>query len=294
MLPDRPLAALALPVLFVAFAFAAANSQAEPKDASAASLVVELADGRRMTGELASETDENRLWIRRSASGVTICSGFAWNSVEGVQSGNTPVSPAHLRMLARRQTARKIDLEDVPGPLNAHLEAPPAELPPAAVRSARLASLRIEACLANWDQDPQRDGLLVFVFPLDAGGRLAPVHGQLDLTLVGVTQVVGGTAWQKTPEFPELERKSHLVRLGDFAEGPAIFRVPFVRLEPEYDARLDWPALLHARLRVPGVGAFDASTTCLALREFSPLRDHLWQHTGRRFLPLEDAGRAGR
>ena len=169
-----------------------------------------------------------------------------------------------------------------------------ADPPVTTTGATRVTSLQIEACLAQWDADPQPDGLRVWVFPLDAGGKIVPVHGQLDLTLVGTTQPIAGAAWQKTPRFPELERKSQLVRHSDFLAGPAVYQVPFSRAQPDYDLQLAWPGLLHARLRVPSVGAFDASAAGLELREFSPFRDTLWQHTGRRYLPLEDAGRTGR
>ena len=293
MAPQFQLAATAL---FSGLALAAADGRADPSDVSAPSFVVELADGRRVTGELDSKTDQLRLWVRRSSSGVTIQSGFAWDSIDRLQYGGAAVSPAELRLLAGQQQARQRELAEgiSEPPAGAGLELPRVAVLGGQDRTAQVASLRIEAWLANWDQDPQPDGLSVFVFPLDAAGRLVPVHGNLDFTLVGATQIVGGTSWQKTPQFPELERKSHVVRRGDFAEGPAVYKVPFVRVEPEYDMRLAWPGLLFARLRVPSVGAFDASTTCLELREFSPLRDHLLQHTGRRYLPLEDAGRSGR
>lgn len=153
----------------------------------------------------------------------------------------------------------------------------------AAGPGVRVKALRVEAQLANWDADVAPDGLQVTIYPLDAHGQLVPVHGRVALTLIGELEPSERNhRMRRPPEFIELERKSFQVRPADFANGPAVYLLPFRGLQPDATPDLAAQALIKARLLVPGQGAFDASYAQVWLRDFSRFRDQLELYRGRR------------
>jgi hypothetical protein len=149
--------------------------------------------------------------------------------------------------------------------------------------------VRIDAYVANWDQDVEVDGLVVHVFPLDCDGLVTPVDGTLNVTLVG--QQLG--AVRDREPFPHLGQWTRAVCLEDFGPAGAVYRLPFQAVHPEFDLRVSSGALAHARLIVPGSGTFEDSQATLRIRPYSAFRDHLQQRRGTRFLPVERTGRGG-
>lgn len=269
---------------------------------AAETIDIELKTGHVVRGEADLQTDEHRLWVRRESAGVQITSGFPWAEIRSVQTGSQQFLGRDFFAEAQKtKTAGKTfqqlpagprRSEPIPQPAMA-AENPPKSLANDFRRSAaerRVKTLYIEAYLAQWDGDPQTDGLRVFVYPLAADGELVPVNGQIDLFLLGqiehATGVVGNPV---LPQFRELERGSQMVRPGDFARGAAMYELPFRQFHPDFYFDVARQALVHARLGVPGQGLFMASDANVQLRGFSRIRDELQMRTPQRFFPAEDA-----
>lgn len=270
------LAVLALNFGFTTLAFA------EP-------IEVELADGNIVTGEVDDQTDADRLWLRREETGVVLCSGYLWNEVQAIYRGGNRIAGAEIRK----------SIDDLKSPAKSVLDIAPAILPEMAAPATpinypvtntrpRIASLHIETQLARWGRGAANDGLRVFVYPLSADGELVPVRGQLDLSLFAeIMNARGGEYTVLRPEFRELENTSELVRIGGFANGPAVYQLPFRRFHPDVDFDIAPGAVVHARLGIPGQGVFEASADCVPTRNFSPIRDQLQLYQGQRFFPGE-------
>ena len=158
-----------------------------------------------------------------------------------------------------------------------------AETACAAPPAGRVNSLRVEACLANWNADVYPDGIRVFVWPLDARGELVPVNGRIEFTLVVERNPSErGHRLRRPPEFEELQRKSFAVVQADFAGGPAVYEIPFNQLRPDATPELALQALVRGRLSIPGRGIFEASDAHVLLRDVSHFRDQLERYRGRR------------
>jgi hypothetical protein len=275
---------------------------------AADAISIELWNGHIVRGEPDIQTDEHRLWIRRESSGVQIASGFPWQDIHYIQSGNQRYSghdffPEVQKIKTAGQSYRELapgssQVESAKEPLAATGGSSTSvgdDMRRSAARR-RVQTLYIEAYLAQWDGDAQTDGLRVFVYPLAADGELVPVYGQIDLFLLGeVERATGVVASPVMPQFRELERGSHMVRPGDFvrpndlARGAAMYELPFRQFHPDFYFDVARQALVHARLGVPGQGLFLASDANVQLRGFSRIRDELQMRTQQRFFPAEDA-----
>lgn len=256
---------------------------------SAASIDVELSDGNIVTGEVDAQTDAERLWLRREETGVVLCSGYAWSEVHAiVRAGNRIVGSEILRAIDELKTPAKGVLEIVPA-VSTDVSPPttPIDLSVTNTRP-RVESLHIEARLSRWGRGAANDGIRILVFPLSADGQLVPVRGQLDLSLFAeIMNARGGEYTVLRPEFRELENTSELVRVSDFADGPAVYQLPFRRFHPDADFDIAPGAVVHARLGIAGQGVFEASANCVPTRDFSPVRDQLQLYQGQRFVPGE-------
>jgi hypothetical protein len=265
-------------------------------------ITVELQSGRVITGETDSQTDDRLLWLRRDVQGAQLTSGFPWNQVRRVQTGNMVfVGSDFLPVAQSTKSTGKRYAEFEPAAAVTDLrEQARAETEQTNRRAGeelwqraaqrRVNTLYIEAYLANLDADPQADGLRVFVYPLAADGELVPVNGQIDLYLLGeVERGTGIIAPPQMPQFGELERRSHLVRPTDFARGAGIYELPFRQFHPDFYFDVARQAVVNARLGVPGQGVFIASDANLQLRGFSRIRDELQMQTKQRFFERENA-----
>jgi hypothetical protein len=265
-------------------------------------VTVDLQNGRVVQGEVDEQTDDLRLWLRRETNGIQLASGFPWNQVRKVSSADQIFSgPEFFTKAASSKSAgktyRELSYADR-GSQRVQQTSLEAEILPKPVseqfhRQAvqrRVQTLYIEAYLAQWDGDPQTDGLRVFVYPLSADGELVPVNGQIDLFLLGEIERATGVVGNPTlPQFRELERNSRLVKTADFANGAAMYQLPFRQFHPDFYFDVARQALVHARLGVPGQGLFLASDANVQLRSFSRIRDELQMKTPQRFFPAENA-----
>jgi hypothetical protein len=252
------------------------------------SLTIVLADGRSAAGQVDQATSADRLWLRRESNRVTLVSGFSWNEV--IQGS------VERRALFGDDVQTWALKNRTPAPTFRDLKAEPAAAVPETTRTvAPVATLVIEAVVAQWDNDSQTDGVRVFVSPLNAQGQIVPVQGQIEFTLVTETEKLsGGQSGSLIPTFTELERKSFIVRPRHFTRGPAVYEIPFTGQHPEFVTTLAPQALLHARLGVPGRGVFEASTANVCIRECNRFRDQLQYYTPSRQLPLESGGQQNR
>jgi hypothetical protein len=256
---------------------------------SAEKITAFLTDGRQVTGLVDARTNSERLWVRREEVNLEVVSGFVWEVVADVRKDGQSLEPVEIQAMAvkdqpntRRLQKRVESPSDLPSSVAVKMPRPITPTEPV------IKSLVVRACLAQWDDDPQSDGIRVWVLPLDAGGRLVPVDGQIDLSLVVQDRgpnSIGGIA--RYHGYGELDRISHMVRREHFKEGPAAYDLPFANRHPDFDINLATHALLNARLGVPGYGVFEASDAQLSIREFSYFRDELQLHFPQRHLPLE-------
>lgn len=278
-------------------------------------VVVVLLDGRSTHGDVDARTDAERLWLRREIPGVQLASGFAWDQVKTVRAAGQsyagrdflPIAGAiasegksYLRIEPYRQPPSATLAPEAP--VNERVNRQPAGAPPRLPgfepspepqaneqlrrrhAEQRVKSLMVEAYLAQWDGDPQPDGLRVFVYPLSADGEIVPVNGQVDLSLLGEIEKVGSL-----PDFRELDRGHFTLRKDDFARGPGVVELPFRQFHPDVNFDVARQAVLHARLGVNGQGVFEASDANVQLRGFSRIRDQLQMFQRRRYFGEENA-----
>lgn len=274
-------------------------------------VTVEAASGRRFTAEVDSRTDPGRLWLRWSRGSDFILRPIDWERVVRVQvAGSTfsgeefhravGVVRALVPVSATAEDDRPVIVgrrsDDPAGVGSAasgcSAQQPAVPGPGVAGRAAfPVQSLEIEARAANWDGDVEADGLILDVYPLDDAGAIVPVHGTLEVNLVG--ERAGGVLRIQQP-LRRVGRWTRQVRATDFSRGGARYRLPFQSVHPEFD--LEWApyAAVHARLSVPGRGVLETTDSAVRVRGYSPIRDRFQQATGHRFFRLERTGRGRR
>ena len=256
-------------------------------------LKVALVDGRQIAGHVGSRTDLDRLWIARTEGNVELASGFLWAEISTGEVGSERLNAEELRRWSVERHiphTSKLDRTFKQVDKRVAMNVQPNAKPP----TSSVKSLAIRAFVGQWDQDAQSDGLQIFVSPLDKDGRLVPVSGQIDFTLMSEKEAYGGgqPISNSHPKFAPIAQISQKVRASDFANGPAVYHLAFVKQHPDFDPRIATQALLHARLAIPGRGVFEASDAQVSLREYSRFRDQMQLYSRSRYLPLESGGLA--
>jgi hypothetical protein len=133
-------------------------------------------------------------------------------------------------------------------------------------------SLEISAEPANWDRDVETDGLRLYVWPLDAQGRLVAVRGQLRVELSAPSH---GPAWRDLPK-NTLETWTVQIKPQDFEMGrPAVVQLPYRRRHPQFNLDIASAALATATLGINGRGVLSASDANVYLRPLSRYHDEL-------------------
>jgi hypothetical protein len=267
---------------------------ASPAEDIAGPVAVTVASGRVFTGQLDPRTDDSRLWLRWTHGTITLLRPIDWARVVEVQSdGNTVPAADFRRAVASPQGVSPPEIAADAAELEAFRfhSWPSADSQPAGAsnrpEASPVRSLAIDAWAANWDGDVEVDGVVVEVRPLDAGGAVVPVHGTLEVDLIGWR--TGRTRPNQPPV--RLGRWTRSVQVGEIGPSGVAYKLPFQGIHPEFDLRWSPLASVHARLSVPGEGTFDATASTVRIRPYSALRDHLEQTTGRRFYAVERTGR---
>ncbi len=259
--------------------FAAAASRIVAAEA----VTLRLASGRERTGFIDPRTDDAHLWLRSEADSITMLRPIDWDRIASAQIGEKRLSRDELRAAAAElkmpEATRETRGSSTPAPARREAAIKPqsAALPPL------VRAIEIDATLGHWESGVEATGIVVTVYPIDAEGRLVPVDGTLDVDLVGqrLTTVADSNG------FPAIGRWTVAVRSSDFGPSGAVYRLAFQAVHPDFQFELDPHGLTHARLSVPGQGTFEASQALMRIRNYSPVRDHLQQDTGSRFLPIE-------
>lgn len=291
------------------------RAMAGPTEDIARPLAVTVASGRVFTGQLDPRTDDSRLWLRWTHGTISVLRPIDWDRVVEVRSDGDTVAANDLRRAAVPSQASAVDAAEPktfrfhswrPGdsqPAGSARKVPRVSIVPVAAPSRPLGtagafdrpgaspvrSLAIDAWAANWDGDVEVDGVVVDVRPLGASGAVVPVHGTLEVNLIGWR--TGRTRPNQPPM--RLGRWTRSVRVEQIGPSGAEYKLPFQGIHPEFDLQWASCGTVHARLSVPGQGTFDATESTVRIRPYSALRDHLEQTTGQRFYAAERTGRGG-
>src|SRR5262249_29005045 len=127
---------------------------------------------------------------------------------------------------------------------------------------AKVSTLHLDAAAANWDADVETDGIQLQVAPIGADGLIVPVSGTLEVELIG--QGPGAIAQPET--FPVLARWVRQLTPEAMGTGGYTWQLEYQAWHPEFNLQLGYSALVHARLVVPGSGAFEISSPTIAVR----------------------------
>lgn len=282
-----PAVQLLLAYLFVSTVLPHAACSAEddqPRLQSGDLVVLQLDDGRVARGSLVGAPDADPVVLRTAIDGIEIRSRFA--AVHVVR-----IDPAE-EFEAANGTIRIVDKPRDP---NVPQLPPPRanDAPTADASRSRIRALSIDAAPGNWDGDPESDGLLVHVLPLDEYGEIVPTDGWLSFELT-VEQFTTSRRlpWKRRGRpFVTAERWNVRLRRSDFGRYGAYVKFPYRQLHPQFDLDVAPEALLRGRLAVRGEGVFEAADANVRIRPLSRFRDDLEQLTSRRFLPSERTGR---
>lgn len=246
-------------------------------------VAVTLKDARSLQGIVTSETTNHSLALARTIRGLTTESEFPKSKIARIEKQSPP----------------ELKLADPATPASELPAQPLGTVHPQRRSSQRVVSLSVRARLANWDSDPQPDGLLVELTPLDANGEFTRVSGNVDLVLYGERHQQSAMSHDDRDAFFILEKTNKLIRVAATGNktsqeiGPEIgsdayfLRLPFRNFDPNRDFSIGEFGILQARLSVPGQGVFKASDDWTQIRDSSRTRDNLQQLTGRRYLPTE-------
>jgi len=300
-------------LLLLAWAVTAAAGQtlgqAVPADgghaanvASPAQVVAKIRGFRAMDAAIDPRTGLHHLRLRLERPGITLWRSAAWDEVEWVQIGTQKLSGPQLQQLVERLRAEhpRSTVPDRPAepnktivirgrsePIDGQQQSAQHRAPPDRSASkrppARVQFLKLDATVANWDADPETDGLLVRIEPIDEQGALVAVTGLLEVELVAFAT---GRAASQQP-FIRMAHWAEVVRAEDFGPSGAVYRLPFQQVHPEFDRQYAAHAAVLARLSIPAMGVFAATADTVRIRPFSPVRDKLQQLTGQRFFPEE-------
>ncbi|QDU81901.1 hypothetical protein Pla110_36520 [Polystyrenella longa] len=277
---------------------------------------VTTSNGREIRGLVDSRTNGAELVLTVTSTDIQVNSHLPWSSISSIRLGGHTLTleelkaelPAiqsdfNMRPAFGGWTSEGIHISQISAIEDGYLQPFPVEpavgfYPPTPEYRQdvpRVASLNITARVANWDRDPERDGLLVEVQPLSATGEIIPVTGQLECELIIQHKTWRGGEYieRLDSRFSVLDRWTDPVKADQFyslgiVQGTVI-QLPYRVRHPEARLNIDSDALLHARLKVPGQGVFEASYAIVRLRPYSSIRDDYQQYRGQRYFPQERA-----
>ena len=246
-------------------------------------LSVKLRSGREFTAHVDKRTDE-LLWLRFSGGGGSILRPIAWERVVAAELDGETVELNELWAICAELKSGA----PVPEPLPAPAAAAPAQ--PLVVPA--VASIRIDAWLANWDADVETDGICVQITPVDENGQVVSVSGTAEIELFAARQRKYHEAPQSGGWMTELaQRWSEVVKPEEIGPSGIVLRLPFAAVHPEFSSGVDNFGLVHVRLTVPGSGVFEQSLDGVRLRNWSPVRNGMYLQNGHRFFSTERTSR---
>lgn len=235
------------------------------------SITVHLASGRAFTGQFDPRTDAAKVWLRCKEGSAEVIRPIRWGRVLQAIVVGRQVSGEQLQKLVA-EIPREIPAKDenIPGRTTIVMKGAAAaadarstsgpttseKLQPQPVRS-----LAIEALAANWDTDAEVDGLLVRIYALDDAARPVPVCGTVRLEL----SARPSNATPYRPNSYLLEQWTRRIRPEDLGHRGIVIRLPYQRLQAEFNPALSLYGTLYARLSIPGQGTFEAEARSVRL-----------------------------
>ena len=246
---------------------------------------IQLNDGRHANGIIDERTDDDRLWLRSTATRTVLHQSFAWTNLTTAIVDGQWVAIDDLKKLAQQaQTAmapgffEAFSPSTAPSAWDTAITTPSQRLPyrlEPPHETWRVSDLILEVEFDNWDRDVDVDGYHVRVIPINDYHRPVPFSGQLTVSLIG-DDYFRHRYWDIDRRH-ELERWSFEVHVTDFVDGVVELRLPFRYLHPEGDLGVDPWAMLHARLAIPGQDPLGRSQP-VRIRPFDYVRNR-WQKT---------------
>ncbi len=272
-----------------------------PQASAGTIVVIQLVNGRLLTGEVNSRTDKSDLWLHSAEPSIVVLSSVPWSDVAAARIGQQTLSTVGLREALTQLKS------PIPVAIFRQSTTPEAQVP---AHVQRVSSFEILAKLGNWDRDVEPDGLEVRVNPMTADGNTAAVDGMIKLRLVGRRvasferlesqsafgfRTDSGSPREYAPRmnnarYIELGQWNERIRSRDATSSGYLLRLPFRTVHPEYDLDIALDGQLDAHLSVQGQPILEA-TAPLQLRTFSPLREELQLNRRTRFFPDEFTGR---
>lgn len=222
-------------------------------------VAVTTREGRVVRGRIDPRSDDRFLWLVAEAEGIVVASRLTDAQIVRVEPSAAPTLPP------RWSDTQPHDGSDSPQTLP---QAVPAEVVPPA-DSSRVKSLAVFAHLENWDDDPQPDGLRLYVVPRSDRGELVRTAGTVTARLA----VYRGNWRGSRGRFGNEETWSRPIGRNDFGPHGAVVDLPFRNLQPEQDGEILPLAVLDVRLGVPGQGTFDTRLEDVELRSGAFTRD---------------------
>ena len=250
--------------------------------ARAERVMVWLRSGRVLTGEVDLRSNPERLVLRAASASFLLTREVAWDEIKSIRAGAKDLTAATFREriaeFATKLPEAHFSNQARMIPNHAATIMPRNAVPRNAVprnyvsrnAATKVASLAVEARLANWDRDAEIDGLEIRIQPRNVFGNVVPVAGQLLATLVGRDQqpVAGRDA------FPQLGRWSLQTDTNDFGPFGAVYRLPFRAAQPADNDSLALHGLLETTLFVFGQGRYEADAA-VYLQQLNPVRRDL-------------------
>ena len=239
-------------VLFVTSLASARDLKTHPPQANE-KIIVEFHDLRQVTGELSGIENGERLWLVKREAGIELRSGYRLDLIKRVLIDGKPVS---LESFEKGQAEHDPAWKIPPHEISLDPECPPR----LATAPSRALSLDVLAEPANWDADPDLDGLRVYLTPRDALGQTVPVRGQLGVVLES-RQLMPGPIHQRSDRAPrvELQRWGRTLRAEDFGPEGLMVELPF-EFRRQNLIGLGVPLTLKVRLGIPGQTVLEAVT----------------------------------
>jgi hypothetical protein len=246
-------------------------------------LTVRLASGREFTARVDARTNEELLWLRFSSGGGNLLRPVAWSRITAARTGTNEIEITDLAAacdkLKSTSPSRKA----------------PAGVAPAASLTASptsVAFIRISAWMANWDADVEPDGICLQLEPRDAQGEVVAASGTADVELFAPRARKFHEAPQSGGWSTELvERWTENVTEEKIGPQGVVLKLPLGAIHPDFSAGVDRWGLIHVRFVVPGSGVFEQSLDGVHLRSWSPVRERLYQQSGRRYFSTEGTQR---
>jgi hypothetical protein len=289
--------------------------------APAAALEVKLHDGRRLHGVALRSADPASLRLLCGTPRAHIVFPVSWKAIATIVDGDRQWLPNQFEAFRKAIPARSESVKSrraLLGDSATGPESPPENsgerpsasspnktalrqasawmpLPPAPISRApgRVRMLEIDSWAANWDHDPEWDGIVVRIRPMDRLGQLVPASGTIDVVLEGFLPHQM-PVYQSQRSVRPIGKWRKAVDRDDYGPDGAVLFLEFQNYRPERrgtrrhaDQSIHHLGEVHARMTVAGAGVFPASAGTVRVRRFSPVRDQLFLERGTRFFQSE-------